>query len=479
MKRPPVTVAACLGATAALALSLLHLPAAAAHEGDATAQLESLSRAFRDAYTEAEASVVLVETSARRRITFRALPPSHPHLGPEEGIGSGTIVSDDGYILSNYHVVKDTDAIRVILSDRRSFDAEVVGFDSLIDIAVLKVDADGLPVARLGQSKPLQIGDWVLAIGHPLKMGATLTHGIVSALGRQVDVIDTPHGIESFIQTNAVINPGNSGGPLLNLRGEVVGINTAISTKTGYYMGYGLAVPIDLAREAMADIIEHGRVVRGYMGVEMSPIDWDLMSRLGMEWPRGVFLKTITADTPAARSGLLAGDVLLAVDGVGVELPNEVQTLMYSRNPGESVSLSILRDGLELDLPLVLGEREEDQLLAQGRRRIDELGLIVQSVSSERADELGFTAEIADELGFAAGERAVVVVDIDPDGLAAAKGIRVDDVITEVDQHLVSSMDEFARFVSRLEVGKSALFWFWRHDRGIYIRAMKIGAEEG
>ncbi len=442
-----------------------------AHSGED--QLESLGLAFRAVYRQAEPSVVLVETSGNRA-NSRRRPFFHRPTEPEEGVGSGTIVSDDGYILSNHHVVKGTDDISVILSDRRSFPAEVVGFDSLIDIAVLKIDAEGLPAADLGSSDELEIGDWVLAIGHPLKMGATLTHGIVSALGREVDVIESRHSIESFIQTNAVINPGNSGGPLLNLRGEVVGINTAISTRTGYFIGYGLAVPIDLARKAMSDILEHGRVVRGYLGVDMLEIDQDLMDRLGMDTPRGVYLDSIHTNTPANSSGILRGDVLLAVDGVEVNHPNEVQIVVYNRRPGDALTLSITRQGEKREISLILGEREEDFRREMGRRRIDDLGLTVQTLSSARALELGFTSEIAAELGFVGGEEIIVVVDIESESPAAAKGIRVYDVITEVDQYRVSTMDEFVRFVSRLEAGKSALFWFWRRDRGIDVRALRI-----
>jgi len=305
-------------------------------------------------------------------------------------------------------------------------------------------------------------------------MGATLTHGIVSALGREVDVIESRHSIESFIQTNAVINPGNSGGPLLNLKGEVVGINTAISTRTGYFIGYGLAVPINLARKAMSDILVHGRVVRGYMGVDMLEIDQSLMDRLEMDTPRGVYLDSIHINTPANGSGLLPGDVLLAVDGVEVNHPNEVQIVVYNHDPGDTMTLSISRDGEKQEISLILGEREEDRLREEGRRRVVDLGLTVQTLTDLLARELGFTKQIAAELGFVAGEKAVVVIDIESESPAAAKGIRVHDVITEIDQHRVSSMDEFIRFVSRLEVGKSALFWFWRRDRGIDVRALKI-----
>ena len=470
-----------------LALLLaLGVPAGAVEPADRSA-LEKLSRTFRDAYKEVAPAVVLVRTTPSHRQLRRLLPQSHPDLpgGPQDrerfrGLGSGTIVSDDGYILSNYHVIQGAESIRVTLSDRRSFGAEVVGFDSLIDIALLKVDARELPVASLGSSDELEIGDWVLAIGHPLGLGSTLTHGIVSALGRAARVIRAEYSIKSFIQTNAVINPGNSGGPLLNLSGEVVGINTAISTRTGWYMGYGLAVPIALAQEAMADILEHGRVVRGYLGISMEQVNQTLVDdmHLAMSTPHGVHVNKTLPGTPAERSELTEGDVILRVDGIPVDRPNEVQTLIYARDPGDVVGLSVLRDSSTLQIQVVLGEQEEDRLLAEGHRRVDALGMTVEVLSYERAGQIGFTDEIAAQLGFSEDEAVVVVVDVDPAGLAATKDIRVSDVITEVDDRRIDSFDTFFRSVSQLEVGESALFWLWRPQRGIDVRALRIAEEE-
>ena len=235
---------------AALCLLACSTPRPAGGQATGLERFEDLSRGFRSVYDRVAPAVVLIQTSG----ATRQLPRFHPRIDPGDGgglsgLGSGVIVSEAGYILSNHHVIKGADSIQVTLHDRRRFPARVVGGDSLIDIALLQIDAPDLPVASLGRSEDLLIGDWVLAIGYPLGMGTTLTHGIVSALGRRARVIEAEYGIESFIQTNAVINPGNSGGPLLDLQGRVVGVNTAISTRTGFFMGYGLAVPIDLARK--------------------------------------------------------------------------------------------------------------------------------------------------------------------------------------------------------------------------------------
>ena len=489
-----------------------HDPAAAHIE-----HLEHLSSAFRAAYEQVAPAVVLVRARPGLR---RVMPPFHPPIpdeyrppreepperegarpeadprdfprrwGPEgdgfesEFIGSGTLVDESGYILSNYHVVAGSDSIRVTLSDRRSFAAEIVGFDSLIDIAVLKIDAADLPPpAPLGNAETLRIGDWVLAIGHPLGMGSTLTHGIVSALGRQARVLQADYSIESFIQTNAVINRGNSGGPLLDLRGRVVGVNTAIATQTGWFMGYGFAVPIGLAREAMVDILEHGRVVRGYLGVAMASVDRSMAQALGApasmsdeaQVPAGVFLTEVFSATPAERAGLQSGDVVLRVEGERVDHPNEVQTAIYARDPGEVVHLAILRDNEEREVSVILGERAEDELLAEGERRLDELGLDVQSLTWRRAADLRFTSDTAADIGLAKDEHAVVVTTVHGDSPAAAKGIRIDDVITQVDDDMVRSREQFLRLLAQLEAGKSALIWLWRQPGSVDVRTFEIG----
>ena len=446
---------------------------------DSTHRLEDLSRAFRYAYKQAKPAVVLVATAR----TWR-LPRFHPQVPEEEyqGMGSGTIVSPDGHILSNYHVIAGADSIAVTLADRRTFTAEVVGFDSLIDIALLKIDAQKLPTVPLADSDRLQIGDWVLAIGHPLGMGSTLTHGIVSALGRQAGIFDPSseenrYAIESFIQTNAVINPGNSGGPLLDLHGRVVGINTAISTHTRFYIGYSLAVPINLAQKVVDDLLTHGRIVRGYLGVSMeNELTQELIADRGLalDRPRGVYLSGVKPQSPAARGGLRDGDVILSIDDTDINHSNQIQTLIYGRDPGDAIELQILRDNEPLQLSVILGEREDDRRMAQGHQRISRLGLSVEQLPANLAVELGFDHEVATALGFGRGEEPVVVVAVDPGGMAAAKGMKPRDIITEIDQERVTSLPHLVRFVSELDEGHSALFWFWRPDDGIDVRALMI-----
>ncbi len=436
-----------------------------------------LSTVFRQAYEQALPAVVLINTSTSSRATGPRLP--HPLLPEEDatGLGSGIIVHEDGYILSNHHVIAGADSIRVTLADRRMFSAKVIGADSLIDIALLKIEAQQLPVLQLRQSDDLQIGDWVLAIGHPLGMGATLTHGIVSALGRRARIIDDAYGVESFIQTDAVINPGNSGGPLLNLYGEVVGINTAISTRTGFFMGYGLAIPVELARSAMEDIRVHGRVLRGYLGISMSEMTPEILrvQDLDMDRPRGLLL-SILPDSPAEYHGLEDGDILLSVNGQDVDLPNQVQSMIYRMKPGNSVILTILRDRETMDLQVVLGKRELEtkRLASIGTNRLDALGLSVQGLCPASAAELGFDLALASQLGFDPGQAPVLIVGIESGSEAERRRLRLGDVITDVDETRIVSEHVLIQALAELMPNERAIFWLWRPDYGVDLRVITI-----
>jgi serine protease Do len=282
--------------------------------------------------------------------------------------GSGVIVSPEGYILTNGHVVQDATRIRVLLSDKREFDAELVGGDPTTDLAVIRLleanvgadeDEDPLPVATLGDSDALEVGEWVLAVGSPFRLTGTVTQGIVSALSRQVNIIEDSFRIEDFIQTDAAINPGNSGGALVNLRGEVVGIATAIATESGSYEGYGFAIPINLARRVAADLITRGEVERGYLGVEVRPVTAADARELGMRLIEGVFIASVARGTSADRAGLRERDVLLAVDGEPVDSPNQFQSRIALSRPGDRVALDVWRDGARRRLEAGLIGRDD------------------------------------------------------------------------------------------------------------------------
>lgn len=321
-------------------------------------ELLSLNKLFTEVAANVTPSVVFVrvETDIGGEAT---LPDdgfhddSNPFLQRRRtSAGSGVILSPDGYVVTNGHVVEGATRIRVLLDDKREFDAELMGTDATTDLAVLRLleanldnDTQALPVANLGDSDDLEVGEWVLAVGNPFRLTSTVTAGIVSSLRRQVDIIEDPFRIEDFIQTDAAINPGNSGGALVNMRGEVIGIATAIATESGAYEGYGFAVPINLVERVVMDLIERGEVQRGYLAVEIRPVTADDARELGMSSIEGVVISSVAAGGPAARAGIRARDVLLSVDGHPVNEPNQFQSRVAMRRPGEAVSLEVWRGG--------------------------------------------------------------------------------------------------------------------------------------
>lgn len=265
----------------------------------------------------------------------------------QQGLGSGIIISEDGYILTNHHVIQDVDELRVILTDNREFEAKVIGTDPLTEIALIQIEANNLKPAVLGNSDNLEIGEWVLAIGSPLELNFTVTAGIISALSRDIDIIRDSEGysIESFIQTDAAINPGNSGGALVNTRGEVIGVNTAIASSTGSYIGYGFAVPINLSKKVVDDFINFGEIRRGYIGVGIQPMTKVRAKGVGLDQPKGVFIDRILENKAADKAGIKAGDVILKVNDTEVNKPNQLQAKISSYNPGDKVTLLIWRYG--------------------------------------------------------------------------------------------------------------------------------------
>ena len=265
---------------------------------------------------------------------------------PRQSVGSGVIISHDGYIVTNNHVIEGADRIQVTLADKRQFEARTIGADHSTDLAVIKIDgARNLPVVRLGDSDKLQVGDWVLAVGNPFRLTSTVTAGIISALGRQVHIIEDRFGIEDFIQTDAAINPGNSGGALVNLNGELVGISTAIATESGSYEGYGFAVPVSLVERVVKDLIAFGEVQRGFLGVTIDEVTARRAGQLGMPAVQGVLLGDVTQGGAASRAGLRKGDVVLSIDGRSVNAPNELQRAIARYRPGDRIGVTVWRKG--------------------------------------------------------------------------------------------------------------------------------------
>ena len=288
---------------------------------------------------------------------------NEPQSQTRRSLGSGVIVDEEGYILTNNHVVSGADKIKVALSDEREFDAKLIGTDKDTDIAVIRIDAGDLPVARMGDSDDLQVGQWVLAIGNPFRLSNTVTHGIISATGRSNVNLAT---YEDFIQTDASINPGNSGGPLVNTDGEVVGINTAIATAGGVpgNVGVGFAIPINMARQVMGQLTEKGRVVRGWLGIQLQDVSSDIAEKYGLEEPRGVLI--VLAGGPAKQAGLKPGDLITQFNGEPVQDGAHLKKLVAASRPGESIEIRTIRDGKEEEFKVKLSERTDEVLVDLG-----------------------------------------------------------------------------------------------------------------
>lgn len=308
----------------------------------------------------------------------------------QTGMGSGVIVSSDGYVLTNNHVIADADVMQVELSDGRIFTAKVVGTDRSSDVAVLKVDATGLNPAALGDSAKMEVGDWVLAIGSPFGLDQTVTAGIISATNRQTGIIEG--GYEDFLQTDASINPGNSGGPLVSLRGEVIGINTAISSETGANAGVGFAIPINMARRIMEDLRREGRVVRGFMGATLDDVDMEKAAELQLPSGilRGALIVNVSEGEPAARAKLQANDVVVAINESPITSSAQLRNMVAMTRPGSQLVLDIYRNGKRQPVNVVVGELTPEKLAAiTARTEIRELGIVVERLTRPIAEELG------------------------------------------------------------------------------------------
>ncbi len=332
-------------------------------------ELTSLNRLFKGVAERVTPTVVFieVETPADRRAD-PDFDEWHPFRQPRRyrrSAGSGVIISPLGYVVTNAHVIDGASRIRVLLGDKREFEAEVVGIDPTTDLAVILMpEAEGaaLPVAVIGDSEALEVGEWVLAVGNPFRLTSTVTSGIVSALGRQVDIIENDFRIEDFIQTDAAINPGNSGGALVNLRGELVGVATAIATESGSYEGYGFAVPVNLVTRVATDLIAYGEVQRGYLGVEIRAVTAADASRLGLDRVAGVLVSNVAEEGAAAQAGVRSGDVLLAINGQEIDAPNQFQSAIALQRPDDDIRLSLWRGGAQRDLDARLIGRNDAAL---------------------------------------------------------------------------------------------------------------------
>ena len=408
--------------------------------------IADLSEAFVAVAEHVKPAVVFIRSEKRQRASDLRLPPGFDDFFPqlrrrpqiEQGSGSGFIVSTDGYILTNNHVVAGADRVTVKLFDKREFTARVVGTDPSTDVAVIKIDTNGLPTAQFGNSDSVRIGEWVLAIGNPLgeNFTFTVTAGIVSAKGRLLGGLQqSRYSIQDFIQTDAAINPGNSGGPLVNVHGEVIGINSAIASETGFYTGYGFAIPINLARTVMQQLIKSGHVERAVMGVAIRPVDPEDADLVGLKEAKGVVVNDYSPDethSPAKEAGIKPGDVIVALDGEAVEDVPQLQQRVGFKRPGETVQVTIVRKGGErktVTVKLARAPAEDEARVASNTRgrlggepgtKEEMLGISVQPLTQDDARDPRLRPVMRDGGG-------LIVSEVSPDGPAYRRLLSADD----------------------------------------------------
>lgn len=370
-------------------------------------------------------------------------------------LGSGVIVSADGYILTNYHVIKGAQEIKVILYDGREFTGRVIGDDPATDIAVLKIDAKDLPAIKIGESRNLKTGDVVLAIGNPFGLNQTVTMGIVSAVGR-ADVGISSY--EDFIQTDAAINPGNSGGALVNASGELVGINTAIFSTSGGYMGIGFAIPSDMANMVSQSILKHGRVIRGWLGVTVQDLTPELARSFGIEEEKGALITDVTKDSPAQEAGLRRGDLIVKFDEKAVENSLSLRNLVVETPPGRTVDVQVVREGKQLTLRVTLREMAEKKEI-----RKTEYENVLKGVHVEE-----LTPNIRATLNIPTDVKGVVVTDISGES-PASEVLLKNDIILEINRKPVSTLSDYERIVSGIGASGSALLLIYRNGDYAYV----------
>ncbi len=400
-------------------------------------------------------------------------PRRREYRVPQHGMGSGIIIDNKGHVLTNFHVVRDVDTIRIVLADKRAFDAKPVGNDPKTDVAIIqikgKVPSD-LPVATLGDSDALLVGDLVLAVGAPFGLTKTVTSGIISATGRaNVGIAD----FEDFLQTDAAINPGNSGGPLVNMRGEVVGMNTAIATSVGQYSGVGFSIPINMVKKILPVLVKGGTVTRGMLGIAIQDITPDLAKQFRVPAPpsggeyKGALIAQVNPGSPAEKAGLRPGDVVVAFQGKPVEDTQNLRNLVAESAPGSKVELTIIRDGKEQKLSATVGQLSAPPSApggppegegGEGSAGASRLGLTVTPLTPSLARQLGLR-----------DEKGVLVTDVDEGSPSSSAGVREGDLITEVDRHKVTNLADLDKALSKADPKKGILLLVKRQGASLYI----------
>ncbi len=475
-----------------------------AENGKAIQHANTLSRAFRAASRKVLPTVVTIHTStnprgyttpdrSRGQNPFQGTPfedafedevegfgPRHPGLGfsrprmrPEQGMGSGVIIDPSGVILTNHHVVDGADRVTVELSDRRKFTVTEIKFDKKTDLAVLRIKTDSkLPAAKFGDSDQLAIGDWVIAVGNPFRLGQTVSAGIISATGRSLR-----HGQwTNYLQTDAAINPGNSGGPLVNLAGEVVGINTAIASRSGGYQGIGFSIPSNTAKWVVAQLLDGGKVRRAYMGVSIDEPGAELARKSGLKPGQGVLVTEVFADSPAAAAGFKTDDIIVSFAGQPTSGSRRLQSIVERCPMGSTQAVTVIRDGKKRTLSVVVKPLPDDLGRigrgrgGRGRQGRDEMESLGNKMLGVTVSNL--TAEIAQQLGHE-GTEGVMITQIDPAGIAARAGLKAGAIILQVDRKPVKDTEQFEAVMKNasLEEGILLLVRLGRSQRYIVLQS--------
>ena len=443
---------------------------------------QATSRAFVEVVKKVSPAVVMI--TSEKVVRFRH--PMTDFFGDEffrrffdvperkflqRGLGSGVIVSKDGYILTNHHVVKDADKVNVVYN-KVEYPAKVVGSDPATDVAVIKIDVDEeLPTIRFGNSDSVEVGEWVLAIGNPFAemLEHTVTHGIVSAKGRRgLSIGGSQMRYQDFIQTDAAINPGNSGGALVNLKGELIGINTAIVGQAN--VGIGFAIPINMAKWVMEQLIEKGKVVRGWLGVWIQSVDDKLAKAYGLHEPMGALVTQVQDGSPAQKAGIKDGDLIIKLNGEKIEDSQQLTNLVASYPPGTEVEVEVIReDGKHKTFKVKLGERPDEETIAQGGQPTssEKLGIRVQNLTNDLAKRLGYE-----------GEQGVVISDVKPGSPADREGLQAGDLIKEVNRKPVKNVRDYRKAISGAKPGDIVLLRVRRGERNFFV-ALQVPKEEG